>query len=85
MNQNTKEVMALKGTLLSTEIMSPTLLVGKEFNVGQKQIIGLGLKSTVAGGKRYGFPDVAQTEALNEIIFMDSAFNDDSLKITDST
>ena len=56
------------------------LLVGKEFNVGKKQIIGLGLKSTIAGGKRYGFPDVAQTEALNEIIFMDSAFNDRQFK-----
>ena len=38
------------------------------------------MKSTIAGGKRYGFPDVAQTEALNEIIFMDSAFNDRQFK-----
>ena len=56
------------------------LLLGKEFKLGKKQIIGLGVKSTVAGGKRYGYPDVAQTQALNEIIFLDSAFNERQFK-----
>jgi len=35
---------------------------------------------TVAGGKRYGYPDVPQSEALNELIFKDSLFNERQFK-----
>lgn len=52
------------------------LLAGKEFKIGQKNIIGLGLKVTRAGGRRYGLVDIAATDASKEIIFLDSAFND---------
>ncbi len=52
------------------------LLAGKEFKLGEKNIIGLGLKVTRAGGRRYGLVDIAATDASKEIIFLDSAFND---------
>lgn len=51
-------------------------LAGKEFNVGKNNVIGLGLKTTRAGGKRYGYVNVEATEALKEIIFKDSLFNE---------
>ena len=52
------------------------LLGGKEFKVGERSIIGIGGKVTAAGGKRYGFVDIAATNASKEIIFMDSMFNE---------
>ena len=52
------------------------LLAGKEFKVGTKNILGIGLKVTRAGGQRYGLVDIEQTEALKEIIFQDSLFNE---------
>ena len=52
------------------------LLAGKEFKVGQNNIVGVGLKMTRAGGKRYGYVDINATEELKEIIFQDSLFND---------
>ena len=51
-------------------------LAGKEFKIGAKNVIGIGTKITRAGGKRYGFVDVAQTDDLKEIVFKDSLFND---------
>ncbi len=51
-------------------------LAGKEFKIGEKQVIGIGTKITGAGGKRYGLVDIAQTDSLKEIIFRDSLFND---------
>ena len=52
------------------------LLGGKEFKLGPKQSISLGLKITYAGGKRYGLVDVAATNTFQEIVFQDSLFND---------
>ncbi|MDC3308827.1 TonB-dependent receptor [Crocinitomicaceae bacterium] len=52
------------------------LLAGKEFKLGAKNTIGIGLKLTRAGGKRYGLVDIEQTEAFKEIIFQDNQFND---------
>jgi Carboxypeptidase regulatory-like domain len=52
------------------------LLAGKEFKLNAKNSISAGLKITYAGGKRYGYVDVAKTEAANELIFIDSAFNE---------
>lgn len=52
------------------------LLIGKEFKIGAKNVLGIGTKITFAGGRRYGLVDIAQTEALKEIIFRDSLFND---------
>ncbi|MFA7272424.1 MAG: TonB-dependent receptor [Crocinitomicaceae bacterium] len=51
------------------------LLAGKEFKLNQKNSISLGLKVTYAGGKRYGYVDLASTKTANELIYMDSAFN----------
>ncbi len=52
------------------------VLAGKEFNIGKKHVIGVGTKITRAGGRRYGEVDIAQTLDAKEIIFMDSAFNE---------
>ncbi|MFK7787632.1 MAG: carboxypeptidase-like regulatory domain-containing protein [Crocinitomicaceae bacterium] len=52
------------------------LLGGKEFKITPRQTIGIGGKITVAGGRRYGYVDVAQTSVLNEIIYLDSLFNE---------
>ncbi len=51
------------------------VLGGKEFKLGVKQSISIGMKVTAAGGKRYGYVDVAQSQALNELIFLDDGFN----------
>lgn len=50
-------------------------LGGKEFKIGAKQSISVGLKVTVAGGKRYGYVDIAASEALNELIFENDGYN----------
>jgi hypothetical protein len=52
------------------------LLAGKEFKISDKQMVSLGLKITYAGGKRYGYVDLAKSKALQEVIFKDSAFNE---------
>ena len=51
-------------------------LAGKEFSVGSKNTIGIGIKATRAGGQRYGVVDVEQTEALKEVVFQDDGFNE---------
>jgi hypothetical protein len=56
------------------------LLGGKEFKLSPRQTIGVGIKMTAAGGKRYGYVDVAQTNLLNEVIYVDSAFNERQFK-----
>jgi hypothetical protein len=55
-------------------------LGGKEFKLNDRQSISIGAKITVAGGKRYGYVDIAQSELLNEIIFKDSLFNERQFK-----
>ncbi len=55
-------------------------LGGKEFKINDRQSITLGAKITIAGGKRYGFVDIAQSQLLNEVIFMDSLFNERQFK-----
>ena len=52
------------------------VLAGKEFNIGKKHVIGIGTKITRAGGKRYGYVDIAQTNESKEILFSDSLFNE---------
>ncbi len=51
------------------------VLGGKEFKIGEKNAISLGLKVTYAGGKRYGYVDLAKTIENEEIYFLDEAFN----------
>jgi hypothetical protein len=52
-------------------------IVGKEFKLGEKDkhLIALGLKVTVAGGKRYGFVNQVMTDSLKEIVWLDSGYN----------
>ncbi len=52
------------------------LLAGKEFKINEKQSISLGVKITGAGGKRYGYVDIAASSAQNDLIFQDAGFND---------
>jgi hypothetical protein len=56
------------------------VLAGKEFQLNEKQMISLGLKVTYAGGKRYGFPDIQKSKDQQDIIFLDSAFNERQFK-----
>ena len=56
------------------------LLGGKEFKLSPRQTISIGAKVTVAGGKRYGYVDIAQSSLLNEVIYIDSAFNERQFK-----
>jgi hypothetical protein len=50
-------------------------LAGKEFKINDRNMISAGFKVTAAGGRRYGFVDVAQTEINSELVFEDSLFN----------
>lgn len=51
-------------------------LAGKEWKLGKRQVLGVGLKLTTAGGKRYGYVDVDASFEANELIYIDSAFNE---------
>ena len=50
-------------------------LAGKEFQLNEKNMISAGIKVTAAGGRRYGYVDVDETLANNELVFKDSLFN----------
>ncbi|MGV3632066.1 MAG: carboxypeptidase-like regulatory domain-containing protein [Bacteroidota bacterium] len=52
------------------------LLAGKEFKLNAKQSISFGIKTTYAGGKRYGYVDTAASNLLKELVFVDSALNE---------
>lgn len=51
-------------------------LAGKEFKLTAKQSISVGVKMTYAGGRRYGYVNLAQSDLRKEIIFADSGFNE---------
>lgn len=50
-------------------------LAGKEFKLNEKNTISLGFKVTAAGGRRYGYVNVEETQENNELVFKDSLFN----------
>lgn len=52
------------------------LLAGKEFKLNDKNMISLGLKVTYAGGRRYGYVDVDASKEVQELVFLDSAYNE---------
>ena len=56
------------------------LLAGKEFMLNQKQSLSLGMKVTVAGGRRYGIADPEASNLYKEVIFADSLFNERQFK-----
>lgn len=55
-------------------------LTGKEFRINDKQSISLGIKITYAGGQRYGYVNIPESTLKNEIIYLDSAFNERQFK-----
>lgn len=56
------------------------LLAGKEFKLNEKQSISIGMKVTTAGGKRYGYVNDSLSKVFNEVIYLDSAFNERQFK-----
>ena len=52
------------------------LVVGKEFQINEKNMISVGTKITYAGGRRYGYVDIAASNQVQEIVFLDSAYNE---------
>lgn len=50
-------------------------LAGKEFKFKDKNVLSVGVKFTMAGGRRYGYVDVEQTQFAQELVYMDSLFN----------
>lgn len=56
------------------------ILAGKEFKLNEKQSISLGMKVTVAGGKRYGYVDNVASNLYNEVIYKDSLYNERQFK-----
>lgn len=55
-------------------------LTGKEFKLNAKHTLSAGIKVTYAGGKRYGYVDIAKSTLLNDLIYRDSAFNERQFK-----
>jgi hypothetical protein len=51
-------------------------LAGKEFQINKKQSITIGTKITYAGGKRYGLVNVPASNIANDIVYLDSNYND---------
>ncbi len=51
-------------------------LTGREFKINKKQSISLGIKITGAGGRRYGYVDVAASQAVNDLVYLDEGFNE---------
>lgn len=56
-------------------LYTSNFLFGKEFKLNSKQSISIGGKVTVAGGKRYGYVNVAESKLQNDLIYLDSAYN----------
>ncbi len=58
-------------------VYASNLLVGKEFIFGKNKnnTISLGLKLTLAGGRRYGPPDIAASNAAQELVYDDANRN----------
>ncbi|MGB0932716.1 MAG: carboxypeptidase-like regulatory domain-containing protein [Lishizhenia sp.] len=52
------------------------LLGGKEFQINKRNTISLGIKITRAGGRRYSFVDIQASQQAQELIFLDSAYNE---------
>lgn len=51
-------------------------LAGKEFVIKERKTIGIGVKITSAGGKRYGEVDTTASNLQGEVIFTDNNFNE---------
>jgi len=51
------------------------ILAGRDFLIGAKHAVSIGIKATYAGGQRYGYVNLTQTKLLHELIFRDEQFN----------
>lgn len=51
------------------------LLLGKEVKIKKKNILGLGTKTTWAGGRWYGPADTTRSRIQQELVFLDSSYN----------
>ena len=56
------------------------ILMGKEVKLNSRQSITFATKITYAGGKRYGYADIVKSKAVNDLIYLDSAFNERQFK-----
>jgi len=56
------------------------LLVGKEFKIGEKQVISLGMKVTAAGGHRFTPIDTAGSRRAVDVVYIDTEKNTLQLK-----
>lgn len=52
------------------------LLAGKEFVIKERKTIGVGMKVTSAGGKRYGLVDTTASNLQGEVVYLDKNFNE---------
>lgn len=50
-------------------------LAGKEFKINDKSLFSAGIKVTGVGGRWYGYVDREASLEVNELVFLDSAFN----------
>lgn len=50
-------------------------LVGYEWKLGKSNTIGIGIKATTTGGRRYGPADLARSNATRELVVIDSLRN----------
>lgn len=57
-------------------LYTTNILFGKELKLNARHTFSIGGKITMSGGKRYGYVDVPQSQLLNELVFIDSAFNE---------
>jgi hypothetical protein len=57
-------------------------LAGKEFKIGKqkKNTFAVGVKLTYAGGMRYGNVNLAMTDSLKEIIYLDEGYNENRFR-----
>ena len=56
------------------------IMVGKEFKIGYKQTLNIGLRVAWAGGQRYGIIDKEESQKEQEIVYSDVHFNDYQFK-----
>jgi len=57
-------------------LYAANFLAGKEFEIGDNKVFGLGVKITSAGGKRYGNVNDSLSSIQGEVIFDDDGFNE---------
>jgi hypothetical protein len=55
-------------------------LIGKEFKINETHMISAGIKVTGAGGKRYGYVNFDASKEANDLVYIDSAFNERQFK-----